>query len=115
MAPVVRDAQTLSIEMLSSRMKDLTTQALGGTIAASDLCGATFTVSNLGSLGIESFTPVLNPPQAIILGVGRTTTWKFITEGTLKSVHMGGRRMIRAESLRKLIAEGTPSAKKRAA
>ncbi len=70
MAPVVRDAQTLSIEALSSRMKDLTTQALDGTIAASDLCGATFTVSNLGSLGIESFTPVLNPPQVAILGVG---------------------------------------------
>ena len=41
-----------------------------GTIAPDDLSGATFTVSNLGALGIETFTPLLNPPQVAILGVG---------------------------------------------
>ncbi len=42
---------------------------MDGTIAPDDLSGATFTVSNLGSLGIESFTPILNPPQVAVLGV----------------------------------------------
>lgn len=48
---------------------------------------------------------------AAMLGVGRTTAWKFITDGTLETVHIGGRRMIRAQSLHKLIAEGTQSSR----
>lgn len=69
-APVVRDAHTLSIVALSERMTQLSAQALDGTITAGDVTGATFTISNLGSLGVESFTPVLNPPQVALLGVG---------------------------------------------
>jgi len=68
-APVVRNAHTLTIEELAARMKNLTTQAVAGTISPDDLTGATFTVSNLGSLGIESFTPLINPPQVAILGI----------------------------------------------
>jgi pyruvate dehydrogenase E2 component (dihydrolipoamide acetyltransferase) len=67
--PVVKDAQQLGIAELSRRMKELAAQAVGGSIAVDDLSGATFTVSNLGSLGIESFTPLLNPPQVAILGI----------------------------------------------
>jgi pyruvate dehydrogenase E2 component (dihydrolipoamide acetyltransferase) len=51
-------------------MKELTAQATKGTISPDSLTGATFTISNLGGLGIETFTPVLNPPQVAILGVG---------------------------------------------
>jgi pyruvate dehydrogenase E2 component (dihydrolipoamide acetyltransferase) len=69
-APVVRDAHALTIDALSARIKELSAQATAGTLAPSDLSGATFSISNLGSLGIESFTPVLNPPQVAILGVG---------------------------------------------
>jgi pyruvate dehydrogenase E2 component (dihydrolipoamide acetyltransferase) len=69
MVPVVRDAHTLTAGELSTRMKELTAQAVAGTIAVDDLTGGTFTVSNLGGLGIESFTPLLNPPQVAILGV----------------------------------------------
>ena len=69
MVPVVRDSQSLSLAELSSRMRDLAAQAITGTIGPDDLTGGTFTVSNLGSLGIESFTPLLNPPQVAILGV----------------------------------------------
>lgn len=69
MVPVVRDAQTLSIGALSARIRQLADQAVSGAIALDDLSGGTFTITNLGSLGIESFTPVLNPPQVAILGV----------------------------------------------
>ena len=69
LAPVVRHAHDLSIGDLSLRMKELTARAQAGTIPADDLRGATFTISNLGSLGIESFTPLINPPQVAILGV----------------------------------------------
>jgi pyruvate dehydrogenase E2 component (dihydrolipoamide acetyltransferase) len=69
MVPVVRDAHRLSAGELSLRMKELTAKAVQGNIPVDDLAGATFTVSNLGSFGIESFTPLLNPPQVAILGV----------------------------------------------
>lgn len=70
MVPVVRDAHALSAGDLALRMKDLAAKAVNGSIAVDDLSGATFTVSNLGGLGIETFTPLLNPPQVGILGVG---------------------------------------------
>ena len=67
--PVVRDSQNLSLRGLSGRIKELAALAVQGMIDLDDLSGGTFTISNLGSLGIESFTPVLNPPQVAILGV----------------------------------------------
>jgi len=70
MVPVVRDAHKLVITDLAESMKQLTAQAVQGSISPDNLFGATFTISNLGNLGIESFTPLLNPPQVAILGVG---------------------------------------------
>lgn len=69
MVPVLRDAHKLSLGDLALKTKELAAQAAAGTICVEDLRGATFTISNLGSLGIESFTPILNPPQVAILGV----------------------------------------------
>jgi len=69
LVPVVRNAHTLALSELSRKMKELGAEAVQGTIAVDDLSGATFTVSNLGALGIEWFTPLLNPPQVAILGV----------------------------------------------
>ena len=68
--PVVRNAHQLTIAELAVKMEELAGQAVKGTIALDDLSGGTFTISNLGSLGIESFTPLLNPPQVAILGIG---------------------------------------------
>ena len=70
LAPVVRGAQRLSIVQLAQAMKQLSGGAISGAIAPDDLSGGTFTVSNLGHLGIESFTPIINAPQVAILGVG---------------------------------------------
>jgi pyruvate dehydrogenase E2 component (dihydrolipoamide acetyltransferase) len=69
LVPVVRDAHTMPLPALAARMRELTDRTVAGTIAADDLTGATFTISNLGNLGVESFTPLLNPPQVAILGV----------------------------------------------
>lgn len=70
MVPVVRAAQDYSLPGLARRMKSLAAQAAEGTVGPDDLSEGTFTVSNLGSLGVEWFTPVLNPPQLGILGIG---------------------------------------------
>jgi pyruvate dehydrogenase E2 component (dihydrolipoamide acetyltransferase) len=69
LVPVVRDAHLLAIDELAVRMKELAAQTIAGTVSPDDLSGATFTISNLGGLGIEAFTPILNPPQVAILGV----------------------------------------------
>ncbi len=69
MVPTLKNASHLSIEGLSAQMKELATKSQQGAIDPELLQGATFTVSNLGSFGIEMFTPVLNPPQVGILGI----------------------------------------------
>jgi pyruvate dehydrogenase E2 component (dihydrolipoamide acetyltransferase) len=69
MVPVIRNADLLSLRELSSESKRLAAACQAGNINPDDLSGGTFTVSNLGAFGIESFTPVLNAPQVAILGV----------------------------------------------
>ncbi len=69
MVPTVQAANHLSIEGLSAKMKELAEACQKGNVDPEMLKGATFTMTNLGGFGIEMFTPVLNPPQAGILGV----------------------------------------------
>ena len=70
MVPVVEGASTMSLEMLSAEIKKKAIACRDGTIQPDDLSGGTFTLTNLGMLGVENFTPVLNPPEIAILGVG---------------------------------------------
>ncbi|WGT46822.1 dihydrolipoamide acetyltransferase family protein [Tessaracoccus lacteus] len=69
LVPTVRNASEMGLREFSAASKDLAQQAIGGSISPDLLQGATFTVSNLGGFGIESFTPLLNVPQVAILGV----------------------------------------------
>lgn len=69
LVPTLRFADTLTLRQFSVQTKELAQAAIGGSINPDLLGGATFTVSNLGSFGIESFTPLLNVPQVAILGV----------------------------------------------
>lgn len=73
MVPVVRFADTLSLNELSGSLKSLAAQCVEGSINPDLLAGGTLTLSNLGSLGIESFTPIINRPQAAILGLNTIT------------------------------------------
>lgn len=68
--PVIKYANRLSLSQISQEAKRLAAAALDNKATPADMEGGTFTVTNLGSLGIESFTPILNPPQVAILGVG---------------------------------------------
>ena len=68
-APVVRNVGELSLVELAEKRRAMTEKALSGEYTMEDLSGGTFTVSNLGVLGVESFDPVINPPQVAILGV----------------------------------------------
>jgi pyruvate dehydrogenase E2 component (dihydrolipoamide acetyltransferase) len=68
--PVVRDAQKKSLREISEAVKDLATRARSKKLKPEEYAGGTLTVSNLGSYGIESFSAIINPPQALILSIG---------------------------------------------
>lgn len=68
--PVIHRADELPLASLSSRARELGRRARERSLELADLEGGTFTVSNLGMYGITTFTPIINPPQAAILGVG---------------------------------------------
>jgi pyruvate dehydrogenase E2 component (dihydrolipoyllysine-residue acetyltransferase) len=68
--PVIRDAQKKSLREISEAVKDLASRARGKKLKPEEYQGGTITVSNLGAYGIESFSAIINPPQAAILSVG---------------------------------------------
>jgi pyruvate dehydrogenase E2 component (dihydrolipoamide acetyltransferase) len=71
MAPVISDAQKLTIDEIATQSRTLIEQARAGSLTRTQLQGGTFTITNLGMFDIDAFTPVINLPQAAILGVGR--------------------------------------------
>lgn len=70
LVPVIKDASDRSIEQMSAEVKNLAGACREGTISPDNLSGGSFTLTNLGMLGVETFTPVLNAPEVAILGVG---------------------------------------------
>jgi pyruvate dehydrogenase E2 component (dihydrolipoamide acetyltransferase) len=77
--PVLRDADALPLRGLVPALKDLVRRAREGTLGPDDLSGGTFTISNLGMMGVDSFDAIINAPQAGILALGRVRTvpeWK---------------------------------------
>jgi pyruvate dehydrogenase E2 component (dihydrolipoamide acetyltransferase) len=68
--PIIRDAQKKSLKEISEAVKDLANRARTKKLKPEEYQGGTLTVSNLGSYGIESFSAIINPPQALILSVG---------------------------------------------
>ena len=71
LVPVLRHVERQGLLALARQRSIVVARALAGKLTPDELSGGTFTLSNLGTLGIDSFTPLLNPPQIAILGVGR--------------------------------------------
>lgn len=69
LVPVLFGAEKMTLAELSTQTKTLAGKAREGKLSPDEMSGGSFTVSNLGSMGVESFTPVINPPQTAILGV----------------------------------------------
>ncbi|MFN0125298.1 MAG: dihydrolipoamide acetyltransferase family protein [Verrucomicrobiales bacterium] len=70
LVPVIRDVDTSTLTQIATQSQQLIAEARASQLAAADMQGACFTLSNLGSLGVEAFTPVINPPESAILGIG---------------------------------------------
>ncbi|HEX2496504.1 MAG TPA: dihydrolipoamide acetyltransferase family protein [Gaiellaceae bacterium] len=81
--PVIRSAERLTIQEIAAARADLVDRARSGKLQQGDLEGGTFTISNLGMFGVESFIAVLNPPQVAILAVGAATEQPVVRDGEL--------------------------------
>jgi pyruvate dehydrogenase E2 component (dihydrolipoamide acetyltransferase) len=69
--PVIRQAGAVTLRELSARTREAAARARANQLQLQDLQGGTFTVTTLGQLGVDFFTPIINPPQVAILGIGR--------------------------------------------
>ncbi|WP_369778239.1 dihydrolipoamide acetyltransferase family protein [Streptomyces sp. R33] len=81
--PVVRDAQARGAESLSAEFARLTEVARAGKLAPADLTGGTFTLNNYGVFGVDGSTPIINHPEAAMLGVGRIVAKPWVHQGEL--------------------------------
>ena len=78
--PVIRDAHAKTVREIAADRKQLVDKARDGKLQPSEFEGGTFSISNLGMMGIDSFTAVLNPPQAGILAVGATVDTPVVVD-----------------------------------
>jgi len=82
--PVVKKADSKSISQLDAEIADLVQKARAGQLESGDISGGTFTISNLGGFGIDSFKAIINPPEAAILAVGQIRETAVVSEGIIK-------------------------------
>jgi pyruvate dehydrogenase E2 component (dihydrolipoamide acetyltransferase) len=106
-APVVRDADRLTVHEIAARTRELIAAARQNQLSQNQLAGGTFTISNLGMFGIDSFTPILNLPQAAILGVGRIVEEAVVQNGQL----VAGKTMTLSLTFDHRVVDGAPAAR----
>lgn len=105
--PVIKNADKMSLKEISGKIKILTKECLEGTVKPDDLKGSTFTVTNLGSLGIENFTPILNFPEVAILGIGNIQLKPVIKNEKIEFVNHIGLSL----TINHQVVDGAPGAK----
>ena len=79
--PVVRHTDRLGLSALSIETTRLAAAARGGSLGVDDMAGGTFSVTALGMFGVDAFTPIVNPPNVAILGVGRLRDEVVLADG----------------------------------
>ena len=105
-APVVRDADRRPIAEIARDVRELVARARAGKLSPADLIGGTATITNLGGHGVDAFTPVLNPPQSAILGVGRIVERAVVVGGALAIAHT----CVLSLTFDHRVADGAPAA-----
>jgi pyruvate dehydrogenase E2 component (dihydrolipoamide acetyltransferase) len=71
LVPVLRHVPALGLRQIATRARAVIGRAQRGQLTAREISGACFTITNLGAFGIDAFTPIINPPECAILGIGR--------------------------------------------
>ena len=83
LVPVLADAHTNTVRQLAVAVEDLVARARAGTLAPAELGGSTFTVSNFGALGLDEGVPIINDPEAAILGMGSLKPRALVDDGVI--------------------------------
>ena len=83
--PVLRDADRRSLRELSGELLQLVERARAGRLTPRDMQGGTFSITNLGAYRVDGFTPIINPPETAILGVGRIAEKAVVTSGAIEA------------------------------
>ncbi|MBI3970423.1 MAG: 2-oxo acid dehydrogenase subunit E2 [Chloroflexi bacterium] len=86
--PVVRGADQKPLQVISEELGDLAERARANRLSVDDLQGGTFTITNLGQVEVDAFTPIVNPPQCAILGVGRIAKKPAVYQDQLAIRHL---------------------------
>lgn len=84
LVPVIKNAGNLSVKEIDEKIRELAKSAQDRSLEQSSLSGSTFTITNLGGYGIHFFTPIINPPEVAILGVGKVDSYATFENGEVK-------------------------------
>jgi pyruvate dehydrogenase E2 component (dihydrolipoamide acetyltransferase) len=104
--PVIRDADAKSLSELASIARELAAKTREGKAKPEDVTGGTFTITNLGAYDIDAFTPIINPPQVAILGVGRVVEKPIVDQGAVTK----GSMMFLSLTFDHRVVDGAPAA-----
>jgi len=103
--PNVKGADAYGLEDLKARVRDVSARARKGGLSMDEITGGTFTISNVGMLGVDGFTPILNPPETGILGVGRVVDKPAVHKGEIAIRKM----MTLSLTFNHMVADGGPA------
>jgi pyruvate dehydrogenase E2 component (dihydrolipoamide acetyltransferase) len=105
--PVIRGAAALGLGEIVARARDLARRARERRIRPDEMQGGTFTITNLGAFGVETFTPIINPPECAVLGMGRIVREPVMIEDRV----VGRERMGLSLTFDHRIVDGAPAAR----
>ncbi|MFC4911966.1 dihydrolipoamide acetyltransferase family protein [Actinomadura gamaensis] len=106
LVPVIRDADRKSVSQIGAETRELAAKARDGKLSPAEMTGGTFSVSNLGMFGVDSFSAVINPPEAAILAVGAVRAEPVVKDGQV----VPGQRMSITLSVDHRAADGATAA-----
>jgi pyruvate/2-oxoglutarate dehydrogenase complex dihydrolipoamide acyltransferase (E2) component len=105
--PVIHDADTLGLRAFGQTFRELVGRAREGRSLPDDLSGGTFTITNLGMFDVDGFTPIINLPEAAILGVGRIRPTPVVRDGEV----VVAQTMILSLAFDHRVVDGAPAAR----
>ena len=110
LVPVVRDVGSKSVRAVAAEAARLIERARAGQASGDDLAGGTITITNLGRYEIDAFTPIVNPPEAAILGVGRIVARPVVVDEASEQVAV--RKMVALSlTFDHRVVDGAPAAR----
>lgn len=104
--PVIRNADKLSVQEIGAALRSLAAKARSNSLEIDEISGGTFTITNLGAFGIDAFTPIINPPEMAILGVGRILEKVVVYHGDIARRWM----MVLSLTFDHRLVDGAPAA-----